>query len=65
MQSALGAIVDSTRDIAPDTWRRTLTVLLDGLRPARRTTRPLTAPPLTLEQLEASMQNVPARPRPH
>ena len=63
MQQALGAIVDSTRDLAPDTWRRTLNVLLDGLRPARRSIRPLTAPPLTLGQLEAAMQNVPSRPR--
>jgi AcrR family transcriptional regulator len=70
MQVAVGAIVDATRDIAPEAWRRTVTVLLDGLRPARRTTRPFTAPPLTLDQFDAAMhasaamtRRSPARPR--
>jgi AcrR family transcriptional regulator len=55
MQLAVGAIIDATRDVAPEVWRRTVTVLLDGLRPARRTTRPFKAPPLALEQLDAAM----------
>jgi AcrR family transcriptional regulator len=55
MQLAVGAITDATRDVAPDAWRRTLTVLLDGLRPARRSTRPFRADPLTLEQFDAAM----------
>ena len=55
MQHALGAVADATRDIAPDVWRRLLTIVLDGLRPARDTTRPFKAQPLTLEELAPVM----------
>ncbi len=55
MQFAVGAIVDATRDIAPEVWRRTLTVMLDGLRPARRATRPFKAAPLTLDELVVAL----------
>jgi len=56
IQVAVGAVTDATRDVSPEAWRRTLTIVLDGLRPARHTTRPLDAPPLPLEQLDAAMQ---------
>ena len=38
-------VVDATRDIAPEFWRRHLTLALDGLRAAGAT--PLPHPPLT------------------
>ncbi|HZO36145.1 MAG TPA: helix-turn-helix domain-containing protein [Solirubrobacteraceae bacterium] len=56
LQIGVGAITDATRDVAPETWRRTLTILLDGLRASRDTTRPLTQPPLSLEQFDTVMQ---------
>ncbi|HEY3870243.1 MAG TPA: helix-turn-helix domain-containing protein [Actinocrinis sp.] len=48
----VAATADSTRDIAPDAWRRHLALLLDGLRPAAA--HPLPAPPLTFRQLRNS-----------
>jgi AcrR family transcriptional regulator len=42
------AIMDATRDAAPDAWRRHLALHLDGLRPAAA--HPLPAPPLTWPQ---------------
>jgi AcrR family transcriptional regulator len=56
MQLAIGAIADATRDVAPETWRRTLTVMLDGLRGDPPGESPLGAPPLTLDQLDATMR---------
>jgi AcrR family transcriptional regulator len=32
IQLAIGTIAESSRDIAPDVWRRLMTVLIDGLR---------------------------------
>ena len=32
VQLMLGAVVDQTRDVAPDAWRRFLAIVLDGLR---------------------------------
>jgi AcrR family transcriptional regulator len=43
------AIMDATRDAAPDAWRRHLALYLDGLRPAAA--HPLPVPPLTRSQL--------------
>ena len=43
------AIMDATRDAAPDAWRRHLALQLDGLRPAAA--HPLPVPPLTRPQL--------------
>ena len=45
------AIMDATRDTAPDAWRRHLALHLDGLRPAAA--RPLPAPPLTARKVES------------
>ncbi len=56
MQLAVCTVADLTRDSVPDTWRRTLNILLDGLQPARQTVQPLTAPALTLDQFDAAMQ---------
>ncbi|ONI79872.1 TetR family transcriptional regulator [Actinosynnema sp. ALI-1.44] len=47
-------IVAATHDTAPTAWRRHLAFLLDGLRtPAAH---PIDEPPLTAEQLDASMR---------
>jgi len=32
VQLAIGTIAESSRDISPDVWRRTMTLVLDGLR---------------------------------
>ena len=56
LQLAAGAIADATRDVAPDVWRRTLTLVLDGLRPARSGTTPLPEPALDQEQFATAMR---------
>lgn len=33
IQLAIGTIAESSRDVAPDVWRRTMTLVLDGLQP--------------------------------
>jgi AcrR family transcriptional regulator len=55
----LRQVVDFSHDVAPDLWRRYLTLLLDGLRTGRS---PLPHPPLEPEQLEdAFAHNRPRR----
>jgi AcrR family transcriptional regulator len=51
---AVGAIADRTRDVAPDYFERTLTLLVDGLA-QERTPTPMPAPPLDLEQFTTVM----------
>jgi AcrR family transcriptional regulator len=51
----LRQVVDFTDDIAPDAWRRYMTVLLDGLRASRSAPTPLAPPPLEPEQFERAM----------
>jgi AcrR family transcriptional regulator len=55
IQMMLGAIVDFTRDIDAETWRRMLAIVIDGLR-AREPRTPLPAPALDLDQLGAAMR---------
>ena len=55
MQLAIGAVTDATHGVAPDAWRRMLTLFLDGLRPARDTTRAFKAAPVTIDDLDAVM----------
>jgi AcrR family transcriptional regulator len=50
---ATARIVESTHDVAPDAWRRFLSISLDGLRPSAATEPP--APPLTGAQYRKSM----------
>jgi AcrR family transcriptional regulator len=50
----LGAVMDRSRDIAPDLWRRYLELILDGLRPQAATR--LTVPALSFEELTAVMK---------
>jgi AcrR family transcriptional regulator len=51
----LRQVVDFSHDIAPDLWRRYLTLLLDGLRTRRAAPSPLSVPPLQPLQLDAAM----------
>jgi AcrR family transcriptional regulator len=50
----LGAVMDRTRDIAPDVWRRYLGLILDGLRPAAATRLPVGA--LAAPEIDAVMR---------
>ncbi|MCW3045960.1 MAG: regulatory protein TetR [Solirubrobacterales bacterium] len=54
IQVMLGGIVDFTRDVDPDTWRRMLAIIVDGLR-AREPLTPLEAPALDPSQVEQAM----------
>ncbi len=54
MQMMLGTVVDFSRDVDPQLWRRFLAIVLDGLR-ARPGQPPLPVPPLDVEQLDVAM----------
>jgi hypothetical protein len=51
-----GRVVDSTRDVAPDFWRRHLALTLDGLRAGNAT--PLPEPPLTAAEHRTAMEHL-------
>jgi AcrR family transcriptional regulator len=55
IQVMLGGIVDFTRDVDPDTWRRLLAIIVDGLR-ARDDSTPLTTPALHPGQIDRAMR---------
>src|SRR5438552_2068937 len=46
----LDTVVDTTREVDPDTWRRTLGIVLDGLAARRDAPTPLPSPALEVEQ---------------
>jgi AcrR family transcriptional regulator len=52
---AVSAIAELTRDVAPEYFERTLTLLIDGLARERATTTPMPAPPLDLDQFATIM----------
>jgi AcrR family transcriptional regulator len=52
----LGAVVDYTRDIEPDAWRRYLTIVLDGLRTRRDAPSPLPTTALDPDQVDDAMR---------
>jgi AcrR family transcriptional regulator len=54
-------VVDATRDVAPELWRRHLTLALDGLRPQGAT--PLPHPPLTASQHLEAMKSLASQVR--
>jgi AcrR family transcriptional regulator len=56
-----GRVVDATRDIAPEFWRRYLALLVDGLRAGSAT--PLPRPPLTPATHAAAMRAFTAQRR--
>ena len=51
----LGAVADFASDVEPQLWRRSLTLLLDGLRAQRPDTTPLPVGPLGIEQADRAM----------
>jgi hypothetical protein len=51
----LDTVVDTTRDVSPDSWRRALEIVLDGLAARRDGPSPLPAPGLDEEQLDAAI----------
>jgi AcrR family transcriptional regulator len=51
----LGGIVDFTRDVDPETWRRMFAIIVDGLR-AREPLTPLEAPALDTDKIECAMR---------
>jgi hypothetical protein len=53
----LGAVVDYTREVSPDVWRRFLTIVIDGLRAEPAGPTPMRADPLTDDQVEEAMRS--------
>jgi hypothetical protein len=51
IQLAIGTIAESSRDVAPDVWRRIMTLVVDGLR-AECARSELDAPALDQEQAD-------------
>jgi AcrR family transcriptional regulator len=57
IQLMVGAVVDYTRDVDPDVWRRLLALVLDGLRAAPEVRTPFPAAPLSSDDLTRAMSN--------
>jgi AcrR family transcriptional regulator len=55
VQLMLTAVADFTRDVAPESWRRFLAIMLDGLRTGRAAPSPLGPPPLEPGQITQVM----------
>jgi AcrR family transcriptional regulator len=55
MQMALTAVMDSTRELAPQLYRRYLTLLLDGIRADQRPLTPMTVAALSADETHAVM----------
>ncbi len=55
MQAALSAIIDSSREIAPDLYRRYLTIFLDGIHTDRSRFTTLPVEPLSADQTHHAM----------
>jgi AcrR family transcriptional regulator len=53
LTKAAAACVPPSPDLRADGWRRTLSIMLDGLRPGAAT--PLPVPPLTYEEVERAL----------
>ncbi len=61
IQLMVGAVLDATRDVAPETWRRFLVLVLDGLRVAREQPTPLAGRELTDDELVPVIQHLHSR----
>jgi AcrR family transcriptional regulator len=57
LQMTLGALIDYTRDVQPDAWRRLLGIVLDGLRAQPGSPTELPIPPLSMDELDLAMRN--------
>src|SRR4051812_48709027 len=56
IQYALGALMDRTREVEPDLYRRYLTMFLDGIRADRETLTDLPVGPLRVDATQAVMR---------
>jgi hypothetical protein len=52
----LAEAAEMTSQANPDLWRRYLTLVLDGMQPARTGVTPFTVPPLEPEEMEKAMR---------
>jgi AcrR family transcriptional regulator len=52
----LGTAIDLTDEVAADTWRRYLDLLLDGMRASREAPSKPAAPALSIEQIERALK---------
>lgn len=55
IQLMVGALVDYTRDVDPEVWRRLFTVVIDGLRAQPGAHTPIVSAPLDTDGLTAAM----------
>jgi hypothetical protein len=51
----VGSVADFAHDVEPQLWRRSLTLLLDGLRAQRTSASPMLVGPLDIEQADCAM----------
>jgi AcrR family transcriptional regulator len=51
----LGTVIDATRDIRPDAWRRYLALAIDGLATGQGATGALPGEPLTVEEFDEAL----------
>lgn len=58
----IGAIMDATREVRPDVWRRLLTLVIDGLRAQPDVATPMPVGPLELDETQRVM-GAPRTPR--
>ena len=56
LQYALGALMDRTREVQPNLYRRYLTMFLDGIRADRKTLTDLPVDPLRVDATQAVMR---------
>ena len=52
----IGSVMDATRDIHPEAWRRYLVLAMDGLAVNKGEAGPLPVEPLTIEQLDEALR---------
>jgi AcrR family transcriptional regulator len=52
----LGAVVDYTRHVQPEVWRRSLAIIIDGLRARPDDLTPLEVAPLTPDEVDQAMR---------
>jgi AcrR family transcriptional regulator len=57
IQMSLGAVMDYAQEADPEVWRRSLGLVLDGLRTRRDAPSALPVGPLDLEQVECAMRS--------
>ena len=52
----VGSVIDATRDVRPDAWRRYLVLALDGLAANKGDSGELPVPSLTPEELDEALR---------